>query len=153
MPILILFAIMFFIGQYWIDKYNLFKRSRVQYDFNFLLTRKIIKIFESSIFFKAVGTLFFTYLIHGEIGLLNWIILIISVLYLGFLLAGKRVYEKWIFGKYEMLDKVTYDDCVAEKGFDETYWKSNPATNLIKECDAKGGLFNSSPIFARTFSK
>ncbi len=48
-----------FIAQYWLDKYNLFRRFSCPLDFNFFLTRLAFKAFECSLLVFAIGTFIF----------------------------------------------------------------------------------------------
>ena len=44
-PIIVPSIVVIFFIQYWVDKYNLLKRSSLKYHFNFKLTRNIVKVF------------------------------------------------------------------------------------------------------------
>jgi hypothetical protein len=55
-PAGVMMLIVIFILQYWIDKYNLFRRSSCPLDFNIALTKLIFKAFECSILIFAIGT-------------------------------------------------------------------------------------------------
>ena len=48
-----------FTAQYWLDKYNLFRKFSCPLDFNFFLSRLAFKGFECSLFVFAVGTFIF----------------------------------------------------------------------------------------------
>ena len=48
-----------FVAQYWVDKYNLFRRFSCPLDFSFFLTRLAWKAFECSLLVFAVGTFIF----------------------------------------------------------------------------------------------
>jgi len=68
MPVLL---IIFFI-QYWIDKFNLFKRSSLKFVFNFSLSRYVSRIYESSLLIFAVGNFVFSLYLHNlQITLIN----------------------------------------------------------------------------------
>lgn len=55
--------IIFFI-QYWIDKYNLFRRFSLPVSFNFALSRIVFKIFRLSLLAFAVGNFLFAPDVH-----------------------------------------------------------------------------------------
>ncbi len=63
-PYTSLILIVIFAIQYWVDKYNLFKRFSCPTDFNYRLSMFTLKIFECSIFFFALGNLLFAPTIH-----------------------------------------------------------------------------------------
>ena len=57
--------------------------------------------------------------------------------------------EKRIFGNYEESERVTYDDCVSEGKFQNTYWTENPATYLVKEEDVSGHKHILNPVLKK----
>lgn len=48
-----------FFVQYWIDKYNLFRRFSMPISFNYTLSRAVFKIFQTSLFAFALGNFLF----------------------------------------------------------------------------------------------
>jgi hypothetical protein len=52
------------------------------------------------------------------VNILTWIALIIAIIYGLFVCFGTAGLERLLFGKYETLDRQTYDDCLAEEKFD-----------------------------------
>ncbi len=56
--------------QYWIDKYNLLRRSQYNYNLDYFLGRSILKTFEVSVLFLCIGNLIFSHYIENQI---NWI--------------------------------------------------------------------------------
>jgi hypothetical protein len=58
-PAAVMMLIVIFTIQYWIDKYNLFRRYSCPLDFNIDLTKLVFKAFECSILIFAIGTFIF----------------------------------------------------------------------------------------------
>ena len=100
-PIVTPMAIVIFAIKYWVDKFNLFKRSCLKYNFNFELTRNIVRIFESSIFVYAVGWVIFSFYIKGSINIFNMVGFGIALVYFLFLVFATKRMERFIFGTYE----------------------------------------------------
>lgn len=73
-------AIIFFF-QFWIDKYNLTKRSSFKYTFEFTLSKTSLKMFELSIIIFSLGNLTFSYYANDEIKIINLVALGISLAY------------------------------------------------------------------------
>ena len=85
---------------YWVDKINLFKRSRLSYRTNFAIARSAVKIMESSIFFFSLGSNLFYFFIFNQISYFLIISLAISFLFALFLLFVPYGLEKKVFGNY-----------------------------------------------------
>ena len=100
-PVIVPAIVIIFFLQYWVDKLNLFKRSSLKYNFNFSLSRFILKSFESSIMIFGVGWGIFSIYIKGELNIFNFIGFGIAFAYFLFLIFGTQRLEKRIFGKYE----------------------------------------------------
>ena len=78
MPVIML---IFFIN-YWIDKFNLFKRSSLRFAFNFSLNRYISKVFETSLLIFAGGNFIFSLYLHNlQVTIINIIGLSIALLF------------------------------------------------------------------------
>jgi hypothetical protein len=58
--------IVIFFLQYWIDKFNLFRRYSSPVDFGTDLIRWIFKIFEFNILFFAAGYFFWSFTVHFD---------------------------------------------------------------------------------------
>ena len=85
-PYTSLILIVIFAFQYWVDKYNLFKRFSCPTNFNYRLSIFTLKIFECSIFFFALGNLLFAPTIHtnsrgSDYKIINIISLILAFAY------------------------------------------------------------------------
>ena len=63
-PYTSLILIVIYTVQYWVDKYNLFKRFSCPTNFNYRFSMFTLKIFECSIFFFALSNLLFAPIIH-----------------------------------------------------------------------------------------
>lgn len=92
-----------FFLQYWVDKYNLFRRFSYPVDMGPSLNRMIIKIFELSILMAAVGHMVWDAKIHydssASFKTLNIINLAIAALYTSISMVApysisKRVFEE-----------------------------------------------------------
>lgn len=123
-------------AQYWIDKYNLFRRCSLKHEIDFELSRAILKIFECSLLLFAVGNLLFSLVLHkAYLNKLNVASLVISALYCAFSLFAPRHLEQRLFGRYEEIEKTAYTDCLRNRRFKHQYWTQNPATMFVKEID------------------
>ncbi len=97
-PYTSLILIGIFIIQYWVDKYNLFKRFSCPTNFNYRLSMFTLKIFECSIFFFALGNLLFAPTIHtnnhgGDYRIINIVSVSLASVYC---LAILFLPKKWI---------------------------------------------------------
>lgn len=118
--------------QYWVDKFILFRRSSTKFHFGFTLAKYTSKLFESSIFFLALGNLIFSNYVHNyQFTVINLVSFGLATLFTILVWATPKSIEKIIFGEYEYNEKNTYDDCLSDGKFDVTYWTQNPATFLI----------------------
>jgi hypothetical protein len=117
-PVTIPILVVIFFIQFWIDKVNLFKRCSLPRNFSFGATRKVLKIFEASVFVFSLGTYILGINIHGgALNILNLIALGVATLYLWFLLGASIKLERKLFGSYESSHSAIYDDCVGEGVF------------------------------------
>ena len=150
-PVIVPFIVIIFSLQFWVDKLTLFKRSSLKYNFDFFLTRMVLKIFESSIFVFAIGWNLFSFYSKNGVNIYNLIGLGIAALYCLFLVFGGKKMEKRFFGSYEFSETKTYDDCVSDGNFEATYWIKNPATYLVKESDVTGKCHILNPVLKKIF--
>ena len=125
-------AVIFFF-QYWVDKFNLFRRSSLFYQIHFSLSAYIVRMAEFSIFLFAVGMNLFSYKVHHSVTLFNILCLAISLVYLIFVFTLPTQTEKKLFRRYESLETKSYDECVKAGKFQSTFWSRNPVTMLIEE--------------------
>jgi hypothetical protein len=87
-----------FLLSYHVDKYNLFRQCSLKNNFEYELSRVAIKLLESSLFVFAVGNCVFGVVVVGRVGLMNWMALGFTTLFMGYLWAmPKRV-------EYRLLD-------------------------------------------------
>lgn len=88
--------------QYWIDKYNLFKRSSCKHELDFFLSRTMLKVFEASILIAALGNYVFSIVLHNDyVNGVNVAALIVAGVYTLFSMFAPRHLEKRIFSSYE----------------------------------------------------
>lgn len=125
-------AVIFFF-QYWVDKFNLFRRSSLLYQIDFSLSAYIIRMAEFSIFIFAIGINLFSYKIHHTVTVFNILSLVVALIYIIVIFTLPTKMEKQIFRKYETLETKSYDECVKAGKFQFTFWTSNPVTMLIDE--------------------
>ena len=109
--------------QYWIDKYNLFHRSSLDYEVSYTLSRNIVRIAETSILIYAIGVLIFSQKVNQEVHVFNIGGFLIALVYIAFSLLLPYNYEKMIFRSYEKYNKRSYIECAKRGKFQETYWK------------------------------
>jgi hypothetical protein len=92
-----------FIAQYWLDKYNLFRRFSCPLDFNFFLTRLAWKAFECSLLVFTVGTFIFDMQIRidsePKYKLINLVSVAIAGAYVYFAVFGPDWLERKIFAE------------------------------------------------------
>lgn len=69
--------------QYWVDKYNLFRRFSVPVNFTYRLSRLTVKILEASILIIALGNVLFASWVNEEKKLtpINYVTLGIAIIY------------------------------------------------------------------------
>jgi hypothetical protein len=121
------------LAQYWVDKYNLFKRSTCKNEMDFFLSRTMLKIFEVSLFVFAFGSFLFSVVLHNRfVNSVNIASLILTGLYTLFIMFAPRHLEKRIFGSYEAIETMAYSECLQKRYFKEQYWTSNPATKFVR---------------------
>lgn len=129
--------ILIFIAQYWVDKYNLFRKFSCPLDFNFFLTRLIWKAFECSLFIFAVGTFIFDMDIRtndeAKYKMINLVNIGISGLYLFVATFGPLKWQRMIFAEEDDIYTKGYSFFLQKKKFRRTYWNENPATTFIKQ--------------------
>lgn len=70
-----------FFFQYWVDKFNLFRRSSLFYQIHYSLSRSILKLAEFSVFIFALGIVVFSWKIHHKITPINIVSLVIGVIF------------------------------------------------------------------------
>lgn len=85
-PLIIPITIFAFTLQYWVDKYNLFRRFSSPVDLGYYLTRKMWMAFELSLLFRVVGHYVWSYYLHHHPTILshvmNFVCIFLSLVYL-----------------------------------------------------------------------
>jgi hypothetical protein len=129
--------VLIFIAQYWLDKYNLFRKFSCPLDFDFFLTRLAFKAFECSLLVFAVGTFIFDMQIRVDAApkykLINLISVAIAGGYVYVAVFGPEWLERKVFAEEEEYYHKPYEHFVKKKVFRRTYWTENPATAFLKE--------------------
>lgn len=132
-PILI---IIFFI-QYWVDKYNLFRRFSSPAPFGQDLIRMVLKSFEVSLLIFVIGYVFWGSQVHYDskplYHTLNLINLLIAVLYTAFsLFVPYRIKVKILGEDDQSFEHLPYSHYRSKNAFEKTFWRENPATACLK---------------------
>ena len=88
--------------QYWLDKYNLFRRHSYPTDLGADLNRMIFKILEISVLLAAIGHFLWDLSIHYDISAgfkaINIINLSIAIIYIGISFLAPKSLSKRVFG-------------------------------------------------------
>lgn len=95
-PILVLI----FCVQYWIDKFNLFRRYSDPFDLNFNLTHSSLKMLEVSLVIYSVGNLIWAPYIHSDVslrGLITILSVVVSLAYVLAMLLMPKYVERYLF--------------------------------------------------------
>lgn len=103
--------------QYWVDKYNLFKRSSLFFELNYGLSRDILKLSEFSVFLYALGIIVFSAKIFNTVHPLSIVGISIAFIYICLSWLLPKKYEKRIFQKYATCETISYDDCQKDGKF------------------------------------
>lgn len=133
-PILI---IIFFI-QYWVDKYNLFRRFSSSTPFGQDLIRIILKSFEVSLLLFVAGFFVWDSFIHYDskplFRTLNIINIAITVVYICFSAFVPYRIKAKCFGEDNVsYERLPYSHHRAKNAFEKTFWRESPATSCLKE--------------------
>ena len=132
-PILIIM----FVLQYWIDKYNLFRRHSYPTDLGADLNRMIFKIFEISLLLSAAGHFLWDFSIHFDMTagfkVINIINLTIAVIYIGISFFAPGSLAKRIFKNETSFEHHQYRYYLDNNKFRKTFYRENPATSCLKE--------------------
>jgi hypothetical protein len=115
-----------FIAQYWLDKYNLFRRFSCPLDFNFFLTRLAFKAFECSLLVFTIGNFIFDMQIRVDTEpkykLINLISVAIAAGYVYLAVLGPEWLERKIFAEEEEFYHRSYGYYDDKNSFRRTYW-------------------------------
>lgn len=133
-PILIIF---FFI-QYWVDKYNLFRRFSSTSPFGQDLIFTIMKSFEISLFLFVAGFFIWDSVIHYDskpvYKTINIVNLSISGLYVCFsILVPRHIKAKCLGEDNVSYERLPYSYYRSQNTFEKTFWRESPATACLKE--------------------
>ena len=122
-PILI---IMFAI-QYWLDKYNLFRRHSYPTDLGADLNLMIFKIFEICLLLSAVGHLVWDTSIHFDITVgfktINIINASIALIYIGISFLASKNITKRVFSQGTSFEHHQYRYYLDNKKFRKTFYR------------------------------
>ena len=128
-------AIAVFFLQYWVDKYNMFRRS-APIDFGYVLSKQIFTIFEATLFFFTFGYFLWDLYIHYDnsvhIKPINVVALVISAQYAGFYIFVSQSVKNKIIGNQEKMYMESYEYYEKANKFKSTYFSENPATSFLK---------------------
>lgn len=133
MPIINIALVIIFFLQYWVDKYNLFRRSSLFYELEYSISRYILKMAEGSILVFAIGSFYFSMRLSTHIDTFLLISMILAFVYVMISILLPEKQSRKLFRSYEKCEIFEYDQCVRDGKFKETYWLNNPATKLIDE--------------------
>ena len=67
---------------YWVDKYNLLRRSSVPLNVPAKLASKVSTLIDLTLFWRFLGEIIFDYQLRGEVSLLSLVLLVITALYI-----------------------------------------------------------------------
>ena len=134
MPLITPLTILAFALQYWVDKYNLFRRFSSPIDLGYYLTDLIWKAVELTLILNSLGHMLWSYSLHKEPSMMNkvsgFVCLGISLLYtiwiLGFPKSLQTLTDRFL--KSNGIHIGTYQEEV--KKFSKTYQTLNPATSF-----------------------
>lgn len=129
---------LFFFVQYWVDKYNLFRRFSNPVAFGPALVDLVIKAFEFSLFVFAVGFFIWQSDVHFDITpgfrVMNIITLVIAILFTIYaILVPSRIKNKIVGQDVISFEHINYDHYRSTGAFLKTYFRESPATFCLKE--------------------
>ena len=138
---------------YWLDKFNLFKRSSLYFAGNLSISSHALKMLQFSLLVLSAATFFFASQSEGRLDIPALCALGVVFFYLLLILATPSSLSRVIFGREVASDKFIYDDCVGDGKFSETYWSRNPATMLVEEQSVTGKQMVTNPALMRRFAR
>ena len=131
-----LLIILFFI-QYWVDKYNLFRRYSYPNDLGAKINRLIFKSFEASILITAIGQFVWDSNIHQSITpgfkAINIINLCLAAIYIGIVFFAPQSLANKFFRENTRFEHHQYRYYLEKGRFSKTFYHENPATSCLKE--------------------
>ena len=129
--------IIFFFIQYWLDKYNMFRRFSSPTDFSFQFVEIILSTFEMTLLFFSISHFFWDLSIHYDAifgyKFLNIAEILLSAAYIGiFLFTTERFRNKILFfrSKSDIFSYTDYMEFQTNK-FAKTFFTENPATSCF----------------------
>jgi flagellar biosynthesis protein FlhB len=120
--------IVWFILQYWLDKYNLFKRFSTPIEFSFQFVELLLCIFEVSILFFAVSHFLWDLNIHADSSVgyrvVNILSMVLAFLYVLLVFISPESFKKRVLDKYSKCDIFSYSNYMAFKSnkFSKTFY-------------------------------
>jgi hypothetical protein len=133
-----LLLIIFYSLLFWIDKYNLFRRFSFADDLNYRFAEMVLRIFETSLIFFAVGNFAWDLKVHFDstagYTVMNVITILLAVSYnLLTNLAYRFFDQKIVRNKYKP-DIRAYSYLFSKKHKDvKTFFSENPATFCLED--------------------
>lgn len=111
---------------YWIDKYNLLRRSKVENIIESKLPLKAVKLMEMTLFWKPFGEIIFDYRIRGEVFVESIVMICVGV---GFMVVPwNRILDAFFYEKFN-LSKDNYQE--VKYRFNETYQTVDPIQRML----------------------
>lgn len=81
-PIGAFFSLIGLVIYYWVDKYNLLRRSSIIQNISGKLAVKCMKLLDMTLFFRSIGALYFDYRLRHEINILEVCFSLVGLVYL-----------------------------------------------------------------------
>ena len=103
---------------YWVDRYNLFKRSVIKSPLSGGLVVLAMKLLDFTLFLKAIGELFFDERIRDGFQVESIVMITVSFVYL--IVPSTSIIKYFHEEKFAPKEK-TYDDKMKEEGFKDSY--------------------------------
>lgn len=116
---------------YWLDKLNLFYRCSLYDSGSISVSNHALKLLQMSVLIYAGSLCYFLSNHSGSLDILTLVGLGLTLIYIFLVLLAPVTLETALIGREAASNKFSYDDCVGEGHFDETFWNSNPATFLV----------------------
>jgi hypothetical protein len=128
----------YFILQYWVDKYNLFRRFSTPVPFGQDLVTLVNRSFEFNLFMFAVGFFIWQSSVHFDTPttyrVINIITLFIATAWVSFSIFVPRHIKDKMFGEQAIsYERLTYTYYRSQGQFAKTYFRESPATFCLKE--------------------
>ena len=108
---------------FWVDKYNLFKKSSHNIDYQLFLATSVTRLFELSLLPFTIGNLVFSFYSHGShFHYINFISLGIAGLFSLIVILSSFEGIKRLYRVHDTIENYTYESCIKAGKFQETFW-------------------------------